>query len=571
MRANRINVCVLAIWGGLAVQLAAAADQPSLKQGLVGHWPLVNDAKDVSGHGRDARNRGVTWTAATAGSKGESGASFDGLKAFLEVPPDAKTALGQEDFSVAAWVWTDGSTDDVPGDILSQYDPATRRGFQITLKTNTGVTFNQANFRQLQFGIDNDLSSPWRDCGKPGKQSLLAFGLIAHRGQLFAGTCEPGEGDSGRVSRYSHGTTWIDCGSPSPSNSITAMASFEGELYVGTGKYRVAGSALSESPNTNLGGHIYRYAGGTDWVDCGALTLPGQPTRIEAVSGMVTFQGRQYAGSLYKPAGFFLRSENGGWNDIGVPDGKRVEAMAVYNGHLYATSYDSSHVYRFDGKTWSDMGQLGEPSQNSQTYAFAVYEGRLYAGTWISGRVYRFEEPNKWTDVGRLGEELEVMGMMVHNGRMVAGTLPLAEVYQFNGGSEWQKITQLDTTPDVKYRRAWTMAEYQGQLFCSTLPNGRVHACEIGKLTTWDEEFPTGWHHVTAVKSGGKLELFVDGLLKSSSSEFDPASYNLTNDRPLKIGMGQNDFFRGRLRDVRLYDRALSNSEAKALATADKP
>jgi len=180
--------------------------------------------------------------------------------------------------------------------------------------------------------------------------------------------------------------------------------------------------------------------------------------------------------------------------------------------------------------------------------------------------------------VGRLGEELEVMGMLVHNGRLMAGTLPLAEVYQFNGllnggvnsvaGRSWQRLTQLDTTPDVKYRRAWTMAEYRGQLFCSTLPSGHVQACEVGKLATWDKEIPTGWHHVAAVKSGGKLLLYVDGKLKSSSTDFNPDDFDLTNDQPLRIGSGPNDFFHGRLRDVRLYRRALTHVEATALAQA---
>ena len=587
-------VCVLCI--GLVCcgsgSVAMAQNTKSLADGLIGHWPLEKDAKDVSGNGRDAMGNGVVWRDGSE-QEGDRAATavFDGRGAALEVAVSPEMKLGRGDFSVTAWVWADSSTDDVQGDILSQYDSATRRGFHLGVKTNTGVTFNQANFRQLQFGIDNDRISDWRDAGKPGKNSLLAFGLIAHKGRLFAGTCEPGEGDSGRVYQYSHGQTWTDLGSPAPSNAITAMTAFNGELYVGTGKYRVAGSSLAESSNTNLGGRVFRYDGtkadGTStWTDCGQLP------NAEAVSGMVVFQGRLYAGSLYKLAGFFRyegdqRPGEQKWSDIGVPDGKRVEALAVYNGHLYASSYDCGHVYRFDGKTWTDLGQLGDPELNTQTYSFAVYEGRLYAGTWRSGKVYRLEEAKNpsppaplparlgrgvevsqprfgWRDVGQLGQELEVMGMLVHNGRLMAGTLPLAEVYQFDGGEKWRRLTQLDSTPDVKYRRAWTMAEYQGQLFCSTLPNGRVHACEVGKLATWDYEFLTGWHHVAAVKSEGKLLLFVDGILKSSSTDFDVKDFDLSNDQPLRIGSGPNDFFHGRLRDVRLYRRALSQAEVGA-------
>ncbi len=572
-------VCVLYI--GLVCcgvgSITMAQEARSLNAGLIGHWPLVKDAKDVSGNGRDAKGNGVVWRDGSEQEGDRAAAVFNGRGAALEVPVHPELKRGRGDFSVAAWVWADEATDDVSGDILSQYDPATRRGFHLGVKTNTGVTFNQANFRQLQFGIDNDRISDWRDAGKPGKNSLLAFGLIAHKGRLFAGTCEPGEGDTGRVYQYSHGQTWTDLGSPAPSNSITAMAAFNGELYVGTGKYRVAGSSLAESSNTNLGGRVFRYGGtkgdGTStWTDC------GQIPNAEAVSGMVVFHGRLYAGSLYKPAGFFRyegdhTEGDKKWTDIGVPDGKRVEALAVFNGHLYASSYDGGHVYRFDGQTWTDLGQLGDPTINTQTYSFAVYEGRLYAGTWRSGKVYLLEEHADaqadrprfvWRDVGQLGQELEVMGMLVHNGRLMAGTLPLAEVYQFDGGQKWRRLTQLDTTPDVKYRRAWTMAEYQGQLFCSTLPNGRVHACEVGKLVTWDGEFPTGWHHVAAVKSGGKLMLFVDGKLKCSSTAFDADDLDLSNDQPLRIGSGPNDFFHGRLRDVRLYRRALSQAEVGA-------
>ena len=46
------------------------------------------------------------------------------------------------------------------------------------------------------------------------------------------------------------------------------------------------------------------------------------------------------------------------------------------------------------------------------------------------------------------------------NGRLLAGTLPLAEVYQYAGGTEWRLMKRLDHTPDVTYRRAWTMAEH---------------------------------------------------------------------------------------------------------------
>lgn len=548
-----VSSCTLASMAG------EPAAQVALSRDLIANWPLSGDVQDHSGHNHHAFARGgVDLTAAGPSGQPRTAAAFNGRDAMLEVPASAALKLGKSDFSLSAWIDADDDGDDVPGDILSQYDPAQRRGFHLTLKTNAGVATAQSNWRQLQFGIDNRRETAWIDCGRPGN-ATLAFALVAHDGNLYAGTCEPGENESGRVYRYAGGLEWTDCGAPTTSNSVTAMAAFGGKLYAGTGKYRLAGSSLAESKNTNLGGHVLRYDGEKSWTDCGQL--PG----VEAVGGLAIFRGKLYASSLYRPPGFFRYDGGTTWTDCGTP-GKRVEALGVYNGYLYATSYDGGHVYRYDGREWIDCGQLGAPQDNTQTYSFAVYSGRLHVGTWRTGRVYRFEDLNRWTDVGRLGQELEVMGMLVHNGRLMAGTLPLAEVYSYEGDTTWRRMTRLDMTPDVTYRRAWTMAEYQGGVFVSTLPSGRVHRFEAGKTASWDHEFPPGWHHVAAVKEAGKLRLFVDGRLVSESSAFDAADYDLSQDAPLRIALGSNDYFDGRMRELRLYGRALSPAEVGQLA-----
>ena len=158
------------------------------------------------------------------------------------------------------------------------------------------------------------------------------------------------------------------------------------------------------------------------------------------------------------------------------------------------------------------------------------------------------------------------MGMLVHNGRLLAGTLPLAEVYCHEGGGAWRKVTRLDLTPDVKYRRAWTAAEYQGRLFFSTLPSGKIFAYEAGKMLTWDKELPSGWQNVAAVRARDSLRLYVNGKQVAEGAAFDAADYDLSLERPFRIGFGANDYFRGKLRDVRLYRRALNASEISDLA-----
>jgi hypothetical protein len=567
-------------------------------EGLVAHWPLVDDGRDISGNNLHATAHDIDFKVAGPSQRATTAAGFDGRSSRLEVPDHERLNLGDEDFTITVWIHTDEASGDVPGDIISKYDPRTRRGFHVALKTNAGVTFAQPNFRQLQFGIDQDRAADgWTDCGRPGN-ALLAFAMCSFDGHLYAGTCEPGRDESGHVYRYAGDQKWIDCGSPDKSNAVTALAEFDGHLYAGTGKYRVAGSALPESENTTLGGRVFRYDPPSGWIDCGGPRGTDlSPSYPEAVGGLAVFQGKLYASSLYHPPGFFRYEGDHTWKGCEVParpadlpgesKAMRVGAIAVFNGALYGSCYDGGRVFRFDGSHWTDCGQLAE---NTQTYSFAVYAGELYVGTWPSGRVYRFDEPNQWIDCGRLGEELEVMGMLVHNGRLIAGTLPLAEVYQFSrsrlpegtstapdphelqrsrsasGTYSWKKLTRLDHTPDVRYRRAWCMAEHAGQVFCSTLPSGKIYSWRAGRVAMANDPLPTGWHHVAAVRAGNSLKILADGQQVAEESGFQPTDLDLSCEQPLQIGFGPNDYFQGRLSDVRLYRRALTAGEVAALA-----
>lgn len=555
---------------GLFFLFMATCQSLAADDGLIAHWPLQGDSRDVSGNGLHAEAHHVRYVDSERGGRRIQAAEFDGQSSRLEIATNEQLRLGQSDFSISMWVKANAASDDVPGDLLSQYDRQNRRGFHVGLKTNLAVTFSESNTRQLQFAIDQDRPQPnWIDRGRPGN-AVLAFALCVYDGNLYAGTCEPAEGDSGHVYRYAGrdsvgGQAWIDCGAPDGSNAVTSLTVFQGQLYAGTGKYRLRGSALTESPNTTLGGHVYRYAGGSKWVDCGRLG------EFEAVGGLVVFRNRLYASSLYRPAGFYRYDGDQKWTDCGSPPRPtdrpgetkfmRTAAMGAFNGWLYATCYDGGRVFRFDGKKWFDCGQLGE---NTQTYAIAVRAGRLYVGTWPSGRVYRFEKPFEWTDVGRLGEELEVMGMLVHNGRLIAGTLPLAEVYQFDDEAAWKRLTRLDHTPDVKYRRAWTMAEFDGETFCSTLPSGKIFSWRAGRVAMTDRVFPAGWHHVAAVRKGRSLKLFIDGQLAGSETGVEPSQYDLSTNQPTWIGFGPNDYFKGQIADVRIYNRSLTPAELKA-------
>jgi hypothetical protein len=243
-----------------------------------------------------------------------------------------------------------------------------------------------------------------------------------------------------------------------------------------------------------------------------------------------------------------------------------VEALTVFNDALYATCYDEGSVFRFDGERWE---QLGTIPGATQTYGFGVHRGELFVSEWPQAHVFRWSEPmREWLDTGKLGEELEAMPLVVYNGKLYCGSLPGADVFRFDGPERWTKIGRVDDTPDVKYRRAWSMAVYQGRLFVGTLPSGRVLSIEAGRNVTYDRAFPAGWHHVAAVREANRLRLFVDGEPVAESAAFRGDEFDLTNRQPLRIGAGAQDFFHGSLSDVRLYRGALSPEQIQQLVNA---
>lgn len=543
----------------LAIGLCGRLTASAADRDLLAHWPLETDARDLGPHTLATTNNGVRFESQQLDGRNTPSARFDGRGARLTVDSQRIPEFVGGDFTLAIWINTDEASDDDLGDLITHYDPTRRVGMQLGLRTNTGVTSSQANTRQLQFGIDAGSTPTWRDEGRPG-QALLAFSMAVHDGALYAGTCEPAADSAGHVYRYQPDDSehrWLDLGSPDKANAISAMAEYRGRLYVGTAKYRLAGSALTESENPHDGGRIFRLEEDGRWTDVGRL----HDDQI-AIGGLVEYGGRLYASSLYRPAGFFRYERDGEWTSLPTPDGLRVEALGVFNGFLWASSYDGGYVFRFDGHEWKSFGQVGD---NTQTYSFAIHRGRLCVGTWPSGKVYRLDDNDTWQDIGQLGEEREVMGMLVYNGQLYAGTLPLAEVHRYDGAQAWTRLARLDHTPDVTYRRAWTMAQYRGRLFVSTLPSGQIHSMQAGECVTFDRALEAGWRHIVAQRAGNRLRLFVDGRQVAESTPLDAKKYELSVDAPLLIGAGAGDYFRGGMRDVRIYSRALTPTEIQTL------
>jgi hypothetical protein len=227
------------------------------------------------------------------------------------------------------------------------------------------------------------------------------------------------------------------------------------------------------------------------------------------------------------------------------------------------------------------------------------------------------EADGRWTDFGRLGDALEINALNVYNGQLYGGTIPRAEVFRLDtskahgipaelvppppkprrsrtnratpapsatGDSAWLSVRRFLDPPGYEFKdsnewaRVTSLTTFQGKQFASLgsctssrldAPcdfRGQVYAMQVGRCVSYDRDLGAGWKHLTAMRRDDQLELYIDGTLVATSARFAADDYNLTSDAPLRIGFGEVDYFSGRIRDVRLYDRALKPDEISALA-----
>ena len=556
------------LFGMLPLGDVRAADD-----GLVAYWKLQGDCQDYSGEGNHGHNHHVDL----------STSSFNGSDAYIEVTSAKSLQLGAGDFSLSAELYTEKDLRGAFGTLVSKFDPARRRGFDLALCTNSSGYNSQSGVRQLFCGLDDGTNGKWIECGRPNDKTHISDALTVFNGDLFAGSTDgPELADWAHVFRYQGGQDWEDCGrlGKDRTRGVYAMVVHDGELYAAT-----SSSHGGQPPEMGFG-RVYRYQGGQKWEDIGQ---PGENYRLNSLA---SYKGKLYVTGFNigpKPGHVYVYEGDHQWKACGEFNGW-PHALAVHAGKLY-TAYPQGEVYAYDGSTWENLGNpFASLDECNQIHSLGVYQGELYIGSWPKGKV-AVRRDNKWVGLGRLGDASEVIGLAVYNGSLYAGTIPRAELFRFDGPDAWFSVRRLFDPPGfapvpvgsgAKEVQDWTRASsltmYQGKLFVSTATcyrtmidppqndgmRGNVYAFETGCCVSADRDLGSGWKHVAAVRRGTKLQLFVDGLLVASATSDGP-SLTMSTDAPLRIGFGPQGHFDGKIREVKLYDRALSDEAVKSL------
>jgi hypothetical protein len=570
--------------GGLALTSGCSSTssprgetQMSLARDLAGYWPLRGDTLDQSGHDNHGQAHG----------SGAAEGNFDGRGSFIEIPPSDSLDLGQGDFTLSAWVWTAPDTEDVLGDILTQFDPAKRRGFNLNLKASAGGYSSHGDDRHVFFGIDDGRTSAWEDCGRPSPTSnYISNSLTVFNGNLYAAITDAAkEEDWSHVFRYRGGQTWEDCGRVGilKARGVGPMIVHRGHLYAASWNYdwtRVGIAQPGRPPYEADFCRVYRYVGGTRWEDC------GQPGQCRRLFGLASFRGRLYVtaedGRCYVHDGEQTWIECGRFPNYGHP-------MGVHDGKLYVGVLNPAGVWEYDGVVWKPLGNpQGREEVCNQIHAFQTYRGKLHVTTWPEGHVVRLDPNNQWTDCGRLGDAIEINGLVVYNGKLYGGSIPRSEIFRYDDGTAWTSVGRFLEPADYQFKnpnewaRVTSLTVYGGKLFASMgsctsshldAPadfRGKIFALQAGQCVSYDRDLGPGWKHWTAVRCRDRLELFVDGRKSAESIARGGSSFDLTNRQPFLIGFGGTDYFLGRIQEVRVYRCALDAEVVKRLADSER-
>jgi hypothetical protein len=212
-----------------------------------------------------------------------------------------------------------------------------------------------------------------------------------------------------------------------------------------------------------------------------------------------------------------------------------INALNVYNGQLHGGTIPRAEVFRFNPAAQRGVPIPPPPPESKPQRRVRRTAPPLEPGSPAWTSVRRFLDP--------------------------AG-------YEFRSPNEWARVTSLTTFQGKQFASLGSCTSSRLDAPCDF--RGTVWSMETGRNVSYDHDLGPGWKHLAAVRCGDRLELYVDGRLTARSTAFTPTNYDLTNNQSLRIGFGEVDFFSGKIREVRLYRRALPPNAIAGMG-ADKP
>jgi hypothetical protein len=388
-------------------------------------------------------------------------------------------------------------------------------------------------------------ASEWEDLGQVGGGAAHGVGpLVVHRGSLFAATWNHDytrvhqEGLAPcRVYRLLAPGQWEDCGQPGDSRRLFSMASYHGDLYVVGDDFTV---------------HVYR--GGRTWELVQRLSTFVHP--------MSVFDGRLVLATWENPP-TVLAFDGVAWEDFGNPLGdplrcSQIHALTLYRGALHAGHWPLGRVSRWNAVTarWEQCGRLGD---STEINAMAAFNGKLYAGALPRAEVFRYERDGKWTSLRRFREE-----------RGWRPILPGSMTRLPDVGARIRTMGRVTSLTEHEGLLFASVTSCTGSAQDAPMDErGSIYALKAGVVATSSQSLGPGWHHIAGVRQGREIRLFIDGH-ERAAARGDIAG-SIANGAPLSIDRGGRGVHGLVVHGVVAMDHVSTTSEVARLLEETKP
>ncbi len=258
-----------------------------------------------------------------------------------------------------------------------------------------------------------------------------------------------------------------------------------------------------------------------------------------------------------------------GWNNFPNNFKGRIDDVRIYKRALTACE-----VYRLYKYNTTDQGLIMYLPLNGNADDASKYlnNGTVYGATLTTGvsglanTAYYFDGVNDYIavpDAGKLNPDYISLCAWIK-----AEDVPLhyAEIFR--------KSKDLDASNEQYYLRL-TNSTYP-QAAVKVTPSGNTQYCAYDGGASWNSNTSTisaslsTWHFMVSTYDGVALNIYIDGILVSTSTFTKGGPLNKCG-AELRIGKGWSQFpsfYKGKIDEVRIYNRALMDCEITELYNA---
>jgi hypothetical protein len=170
----------------------------------------------------------------------------------------------------------------------------------------------------------------------------------------------------------------------------------------------------------------------------------------KSATALVSYNGKLYAGIGWGTAQVWAFDGQSWALGKRFPGHEWAYSMATVNGHLYVGLQGPAALYKFDGKTWTDVS----PPWDAKTlgvYSMHAWDGQLFIGlngdSYGNGgaAVWRLKD-GAWAQIGAWPQATHALALTHFNGQLVVSLgrptvapAPLHPVWAFDG-TGWAKL-----------------------------------------------------------------------------------------------------------------------------------